>query len=423
MAFAFSLGQIGTTVAPPPAASEAPTDVLLGLFILFVGAKLGEEVARRLGQPAVVGELLGGFAVGPYALGLVVPGETAAVFSELGVIILLFAVGLEVRLDDLLAVGRPAVLTAVIAMILPIAAGIGLGIAIGAEIETAAFVGLALCATSIGITSRVLGELGVLDRTFSRVVLGAAVIDDILALIAIGLVTGAATGEETQSALLIVVSAFGLIGLGFAAARRARGLPRDVFTWPLFAETPLVPAFMLMFALALISAFVGLAAIIGAFVAGLIVAETEAQEELEDEMRPLAQIFTPFFFAFTGAQLDLGSLADPTILALVVALVVLGVITKAVGGVIGSWSIGRWGATTVGFGMVPRGEVGIVVANLGLATGLLTGSLFSAVLVAVIATTIVAPYLLAFSIPRAIAEEEDRGSGGLDQPEPVAPTA
>ena len=145
--------------------------------------------------------------------------------------------------------------------------------------------------------------------------------------------------------------------------------------------------------------------------AGLIVAETEAQEELEDEMRPLAQIFTPFF-AFTGAQLDLGSLADPTILALVIALVVLGVITKAVGGVAGSWSIGRWGATTVGFGMVPRGEVGIVVANLGLATGLLTGSLFSAVLVAVIATTIVAPYLLAFSIPKAIAEDEDRGRAG-----------
>ena len=124
------------------------------------------------------------------------PGETAAVFSELGVIILLFSVGLEVRLDDLLAVGRPAVLTAVIAMILPIAAGIGLGLAIGSELETAAFVGLALCATSIGITSRVLGELGVLDRTFARVVLGAAVIDDILALIAIGLVTGAATGER-----------------------------------------------------------------------------------------------------------------------------------------------------------------------------------------------------------------------------------
>ena len=123
-----------------------------------------------------------------------------------------------------------------------------------------------------------------------------------------------------------------------------------MFTWPIFAETPLVPAFMLMFALALISAYVGLAAIIGAFVAGLIVAETEAQEELEHEMRPLAQIFTPFFFAFTGAQLDLGALADPSVLALVVALVVLGVITKAVGGVAGAWSIGRWGATTVGSG-------------------------------------------------------------------------
>ena len=299
MSYALSLGQLGSNVAPPPAASDAPTDVLLGLFILFVGAKLGEEFARRLGQPAVVGELLGGFVVGPYALGLVTPGETAAVFAELGVIILLFTVGLEVRLDDLLAVGRPAVLTAVIAMILPIAAGLGLGLAIGAAIETAAFVGLALCATSIGITSRVLGEFGVLDRTFARVVLGAAVIDDILALIAIGLVTGAATGEQSQSALFIALSAFGLIGLGFVAARRARGLKREVFTWPLFAETPLVPAFMLMFALALVSAYVGLAAIIGAFVAGLIVAETEAQEELEHDMRPLAQIFTPFFFAYT----------------------------------------------------------------------------------------------------------------------------
>ena len=248
-------------------------------------------------------------------------------------------------------------------------------------------------------------------------------IDDILALIAIAMVTGAATGEETQSALAIAVSAFGLIGLGFAAARRARGVKREAFTWPLFADTPLVPAFMLMFALALISAYVGLAAIIGAFVAGLIVAETEAQEELEDEMRPLAQIFTPFFFAFTGAQLDLGSAGRPDD-------------PRPRGRARGARRDhqGRrrrrrlvvhrpLGRHHRGFGMVPRGEVGIVVANLGLATGLLTGSLFSAVLVAVIATTIVAPYLLAFSIPKAIAEDEDRGAGGLDQPEPVAPTA
>jgi len=386
------------------AAGAAPLGVMLGVFILFVGAKVGEEVARRLGQPSVVGELLGGFLVGPGFLALVVPGETAFVLAEIGVVILLFSVGLEVRLDDLLAVGRPAVLTAIAAMVLPIAAGLAIGLATGEPLSSAAFIALALSATSIGITSRVLAEMGVLDRTFARVVLGAAVIDDILALILIGLVSGAATGDLSGSTILVVVAAFGLIGIGFAAARRARGLKREVFTWPLFADTPLVPAFILMFAVALVSAAIGLAAIIGAFVAGLIVAETEAQDELEHEVRPLGQIFTPFFFAVTGAQIDLRALLDPQVAALAVGLAVVGIITKAAGGLLGARSIGRWGATAVGVGMVPRGEVGIVVANLGLAAGLLTGGLFSAIVVAVVLTTVVAPYLLAWAVPRAAEE-------------------
>ncbi len=381
---------------------------MLGLFVLFIGAKVGEEVARRLGQPAVVGELLGGFLVGPGALALVVPGETAFVLAEIGVVILLFSVGLEVRLDDLLAVGRPAVLTAIVAMILPMAAGVAISLTGGETLTTAAFVGLALAATSIGITSRVLADMGVLDRTFARVVLGAAVIDDVLALILIGLVSGVAAGDVSGSTVLVAVAAVGLVGLGFAAARRARGLRREVFTWPLFADTPLVPAFILMFAVALVSAAIGLAAIIGAFVAGLIVAETEARDELEHEIRPLGQIFTPFFFAVTGAQVDLGALLDPEIAGLAIVLAVAGVATKAAGGLVGARSIGRWGSFAVGFGMVPRGEVGIVVANLGLAAGLLSAGLFSAVLVAVVLTTVVAPYLLAWAIPRAAAEADIR---------------
>lgn len=384
-----------------PGASAAPLELMLGLFVLFVGAKVGEEAARRLGQPAVVGELVGGFLVGPGALGLMSPGETEAVLAEIGVVILLFSVGLEVRLDDLLAVGRPAVLTAVIAMILPIVAGVSIGLGVGEGLFPSLFVGLALAATSIGITSRVLAEAGVLSRDFARVVLGAAVIDDVLALILIGIVSGAATGDVSGSTFLVAVAAFGLVGLGFAAARRARGLRREVFTWPLFADTPLVPAFMLMFAVALVSAIIGLAAIIGAFVAGLIVAETEARDELEHEIRPLSQIFTPFFFAVTGAQLDLSALLDPRVAILALVLTVVGVLTKAAGGFLGARSLGRWGAATVGFGMVPRGEVGIVVANLGLAAGLLSPGLFGAVLVAVVLTTVVAPYLLAWSIPRA----------------------
>ena len=416
MTLAFAIAGAGATPPIRQAASAASPDVLLGLFVLFVAAKLGEEVARRLGQPAVVGELLGGVIVGPFALGWAQLTEPAAVFSEFGVVILLFAVGLEVRIDDLLAVGRPAALTAVIGMLLPIAGGYAVGVAIGYPSASAIYVGLALAATSIGITSRVLAELGVLDRKFSRVILGAAVIDDILVLIAIGVVEGFTTGDTSTSAIGLVISAIGLLGLGFLAARRARGLPREVFTWPRFAETPLVVAFIFMFGMALVSAYLGLAAIIGAFVAGLIIAETEAREEIEHEIRPLSVIFTPFFFAFTGAQLDLRTLTDPAIVALVVALILVGVITKTIGGLIGAWSTGRWSATTIGFGMSPRGEVGIVVANLGLASGLLSQTSFSAVLVAVIGTTIVAPYLLAFAIPRAIREESERDASTAPGP-------
>jgi Kef-type K+ transport system membrane component KefB len=386
-------------------ASEAPLGTLFAVFVLFVGAKLGEEAARRLHQPAVVGELLGGFVVGTYGLGWVTPDQTALVLSEIGVVILLFSVGLEVRMDDLLAVGRPAVLTAFLGMLLPIAAAVAFGLLIDGSVSTALFIGLALAATSIGITSRVLAEMGVLDRTFARIILGAAVIDDVASLILIGLVSGAVAGDLSASTILVSVAAIGLVGLGFAAARRARGLPREAFTWPMFADTPLVPAFILMFALALISAAIGLAAIIGAFVAGLIVAETEAREELEHEMRSLGQIFIPFFFAVTGAQLDLGALLDPAVAGLAVVLAVIGIVTKLSGGVVGAWSTGRWSAVAVGSGMVPRGEVGIVVVNLGLVAGVLTGATFSAVLVAVVVTTVVAPYLLSFAVPRALAED------------------
>ena len=397
----------GATIGPIPPAAGADAEVLgilASLFVLLVGAKIGEEVLRRLGQPGVIGELLGGFVVGPFALGLVTPGDTELVFAEIGVVVLLFSVGLEVRTDDLFAVGRPAVLTAMIAMALPIVAGFAIALMIGEPVIASLFVGLALAATSIGITSKVLRDMGVLDRGFARVIIGAALVDDILALVLIGLVAGIAEGSVSASTLLVGVAGVGLVVLGFLAARRARGLPSAVFTWPKFADTPLLPAFLLMLLVALLAAAIGLAAIIGAFVAGLIIAETEAREEVEHDIRPLSAIFTPFFFAVTGAQLDLSKLLDPSVAVLAVLLAVIGVLTKALGGVIGARSLGRWGSVAVGFGMVPRGEVGIVVANLALVTGAIDEALFAALLVAVVLTTVVAPYLLAWAVPRATAE-------------------
>jgi len=220
-----------------------------------------------------------------------------------------------------------------------------------------------------------------------------------------------AEGDLGVATLGLVVGALGFVALGFVIARRARGLRREVFTWPLFTDTPLVLAFLLMLGLAILAAYIGLAAIIGAFVAGLIVAETEAQDEIEHEIKPLASIFTPFFFAVTGAQLDLAALADPKLAVAALVLAALGIATKVLAGVIGARGTGRWSALAVGVGMAPRGEVGIVVVTLGVSLGLLTPNLFSAVLVAVILTTVAAPILLGLVIPRAAAEAEAAGPG------------
>lgn len=404
-------------IVPPAVIAAEATGIFLALFVLLLAAKVGEEVFRRLGQPGIVGELVGGFVVGPYALGLVSsaalePGGAVAVFAELGAIILLFHVGLEVRTDDLLSVGRPALATALIGMLLPVLAGVGIGLALDVGLATAAFFGLALAATSIGITSRALSEMGVLDRRFARIILGAAVVDDILALILIGVVTGVVEGDLSASTVLVALSGIGLVVLGFVVARRVRGLPKTAFTWPLFADTPLVVAFLFMLALAIVSSVAGLAAIIGAFVAGLIVAETEAQHDVERETRTLVTIFVPFFFAYTGARVDIAAFLDPGVIAISLALGLLGILTKALGGIAGSWSAGRWTSVAVGFGMVPRGEVGIVVAGLGVSLGILGAEGFNEVLAAVVITTVAAPFLLRFAVPRAIREEDAEPCGG-----------
>ena len=380
-------------------------NALFSLFILFLAAKIGEEVFRRIKQPGVIGELLGGFIVGPFALGLADVTITAEVFAELGVVILLFTVGLEVRLDDLLKVGPMAIAVGTIGFILPILAGLGIGLAIGEDVLPAALIGLALAATSIGITSRVLAEMGVLDRAFSRVILGAAIVDDILALLAIGVLSGLAEGDLGADTILTLVAGLVFVGVGLALAPLGRRLPRKLFVWPRFADTPVVPVFIIMFAGALLAQFVGLAAIIGAFVVGLFIAETPVREEVEHGFRSLLGIFAPFFFAVTGANIDMSALLQPDLLVIVLLLAVMGVLTKLIGGIVGSWKLGKWNSIVVGMGMSPRGEVGIVVSALGLSLALIGQEIYAVLLAAVILTTLVAPVMLQWAIPRAPRDE------------------
>ena len=381
--------------APPLAAATEVADVLVALFAVLLAAKLGDELFRRLRQPTIVGEILAGVVIGPSALGLVEPDEVLEVFAELGVVFLLFWVGLETRLSELREVGRPAALTGALGVALPFAGGVALGLALGESTATSVFLGAALVATSVGITSAVLLELRSLATTAGRTILGAAVIDDILAMtilaVAVGLEDGGidAVGVAVVIAMAVGFVAFFAIGGTQLLARRPQLLHA-----PRFSESPLLPAVILCLGLAAFSAQIGLAAIIGAFLAGMIVAETREQHPIEDEIAPLYAFFPPFFFAFIGLQVELDAFTDPGTLALLAATTVLAAATKFAGAWLGARSLGSRAATVVGVGMVPRGEVGIIVAGIGAASGVVDAELFAVIVGMSILTTLAVPPIL-----------------------------
>jgi Kef-type K+ transport system membrane component KefB len=380
----------------PIAASTEIADVLTDIFVLLLAAKAGDEIFKRIGQPAIVGEILAGVVVGPSLFGFVEPGEVLEVFSELGVVFLLFWVGLGTRVSELREVGRTALLVGVLGVIVPLAGGIGLGVARGDETTEAVFLGAALVATSVGITSAVLLDLGVIRTRASRTILGAAIVDDILALIILSIAVGLAAEGGVDPAK---VGAALALSLGFVAFF-ALGGTRVTRTWPKvleaprFAESPLLPAVILCLGLAAFSAQIGLAAIIGAFLAGLMVAETKEQSSVESEVAPLYAFFPPFFFAFIGMQVDLDALADPSTLGLLAMVTALAALTKFAGAYLGARSFGRREASTVAVGMVPRGEVGIIVAGIGRAEGVIGAEMFAVIVGMSILTTLLAPPLL-----------------------------
>jgi len=383
-------------VTLPLAAADGTAAVLTDLFLVLLAAKLGDEVFKRIGQPAIVGEILGGVLVGPSVLGLVEVGEVLRVFSELGVVFLLFWVGLQTRLSEMRAVGRIAVAVGGAGVVLPFLAGIGFGLALGESTETSVFLGAALAATSAGITSATFLDLGIARSRAARTVLGAAVVDDILALIllsvAVGMAANGGVDADTIALALGVAIAFvAFVALGGTRLLQSRP---QLLEAPRFAESPLLPAVILCLGLAAFAANIGLAALIGAFLAGMIVAETKDHTAIEEEVRPLYSFFPPFFFAFIGIELDLGALLDGHALWLLAAITVLAAVTKLVPAYLAARGLGRTEAAIVGVGMVPRGEVGIVVASIGAAEGVVDAELFAVVVGMAVLTTLAAPFAL-----------------------------
>lgn len=371
--------------------------MLTELFLVLLAAKLGDELFNRIGQPPIVGEILGGLIVGPSVLGLVGPSEVLSVFAELGVVFLLFWVGLETRLSEMRAVGASALSVGVSGALVPFAAGIGLGVVLGENPETAVFLGAAMAATSAGITAATFMQLGIGRSRAARTVLGAAVVDDILALILLSVAVGMAgeggvDGGRIAAALAVAVAFIAFVALGGTRLLQRKPQLLDA---PRFSPSPLIPAVILCLGLAAFAANIGLAALIGAFLAGMVVAETKDHSSIEDEVRPLYAFLPPFFFAFIGIELELGALLKPGPLALLAAVTALAVLTKLVPAYLAARpGLGSAEASIVGVGMSPRGEVGVVVASIGVAEGVVGAELFAVVVGMSILTTLMAPFAL-----------------------------
>ncbi|HJT97739.1 MAG TPA: cation:proton antiporter [Rhodanobacteraceae bacterium] len=387
-------------------------EILSSLFIVFVAAQIGAEVAQRIRLPGVVGEIVAGCAIGPAALGWLSSAQIAAgtpldALSEIGVVLLLFSVGLETRIDDLKRVGRSALLVGVLGVLLPFALGALWAHGAGFAWTKSLFVAAAFVATSAGITARVLQELGVLSRIESRVILGAAVIDDILAMLLLGVVTSlqAGSGVDFGSLAFVLSQAIGFVALfGWVGTR----VMRERTHWidrPINPLSPLMISLAICLGLAFLSTQFGLAAIIGAFLAGMIASETHRREELEHQTSPLLAFLTPFFFVITGAKIDIGVFASATALWMLLVVTIIAIASKLVGGFLGALSLGRRSATIVGVGMVPRGEVGVVIASLGLASGVFSGEIYAVIVAMSLLTSVVTPPVLAALLRRDRQED------------------
>ncbi|HET6805978.1 MAG TPA: cation:proton antiporter [Frateuria sp.] len=396
------------------------SDILLTLFLVFVAAQLGAELAQRLRLPGVVGEIAAGCVVGPSLLGWIspdqiLPGTPLDVLAEIGVVLLLFSVGLETRLEDLKKVGKVAFLVGLLGVLIPFALGGLWAHGNGFPWGKSLFIAAAFVATSAGITARVLQELGALQRLESKVILGAAVIDDILAMLLLGVVVSLQGGGGFEPARLLVVlgSAIGFIALvGLGGARVMRWNSEWLET-PHSAHSPLAIVLAICLGLAWLSTLLGLAAIIGAFLAGMIASETRQQHMLEKQTQPLMALLTPFFFVITGSKIDLAQLASAEALGMLAIVTVIAIVSKLAGGWLGSLSMGRRAATIIGLGMVPRGEVGVVVASLGLAAGVFSDRIYAIIVAMSLLTAMVTPPVLAWLLKRYPASGVvNPGAGG-----------
>jgi Na+:H+ antiporter len=406
--------------------------VALALAVILGMAKLGGHLAERIGQPPVLGELLVGVLLGNlHLLGItgletVKANSTVDALARLGVILLLFEVGLESTVRDMLKVGLRSLVVAVLGVVAPWVLGWGVGALLLPEHSTYAhaFLGAVLTATSVGITARVLRDLGRAQAPEARIILGAAVIDDVLGLVILAVVGGLIAAADAGSTLsstgvaLIIVKAvvflFGALSLGLWLSPRVFRLAARLYGKGTLLATGLVFCFVL----AWLASTIGLAPIVGAYAAGLILERAhyrdftqKGEHELEELIHPITSFLVPVFFVLVGMGVDLAAFSNREVLALAGLLTVAAIIGKQLCalGALGT----RLDSISIGIGMIPRGEVGLIFANIGLGLALngeqvIDRGTYSAVIIMVMVTTLVTPPLLQWSLARGAART---GSG------------
>jgi Kef-type K+ transport system membrane component KefB len=370
-------------------------ETLFNLFAIFAAAKIAAEACERLRQPVVVGEILAGVVIGPGGLGVVHPSEVTQALAEIGVILLLFIVGLEISPRRLLEVGRTAALVAIGGVVLPFVAGYGLLRLYGEGAPQALFFGAALVATSVGITARVLGGMGVILAKTSQIILGAAVIDDILGLIVLSFVSSLSTGSIRYAELIVTAVlpvAFTIFMLTFGARLVHR--TRPAIERLRVGQAFFVAGMLLCFGLSWLSAVIGVAAIIGAFLAGIALSESSEDTDLLKQASAVTEVAVPFFMVGIGMQVNVAIFQDATVIGLAALATFVAVAAKVVGCGLGARKLGWRAALQVGMGMAPRGEVGVIIAQVGKKSGVFSDSLFGLTVFVAVATTLIAPPFL-----------------------------
>jgi len=378
---------------------------LLLLAVMLISAKLLGELAERIGQPAVIGELIAGVLLGPSVVGFVDPSlPSLHLIAEIGVVLLLFGIGLETDLKRLLSVGGAALTVAVVGVVLPFVLGYAVSRALGLALLPAIVAGAALTATSVGITARVFSDLGELKSPEGQIVLGAAVIDDVIGLVILAIVSDLVAGNAPSVVGVVRATA---VAFGFLAAAVLIGRLIVPWLFRLIARTSkehtlATMALVLAFVLAVLASQVGSALIVGAFAAGLVLAPTEHASVIERGIIRLANVFVPIFFVAVGAAVDVRTFGSREVVIVGVALTAVAIVGKFAAGWAPVWVRAR--KTLIGVGMIPRGEVGLIFAQTGLAAGVLNAGEYSALMLMVLVTTFMAPPLLRRLLTRSAPE-------------------